>query len=273
MQQKHNFRHYIYETKFKRKVFEMKKFMVFVLALIFILCFASCNEPEKLPNEPEENISEPVTESLPQSEEQPETVPEELPEEESIPEIDGKPISEEEIDFFNKLFEVMILDEKGNYETNPWSCFFTSYYHEIVEMNFYEFMYYFPGDGIVTDEEEFEALKQTEAWPFGMDAVLERMPVPVHKYPAEKVNAVLEEYAGIAADDLDVSTVPYLEEYDCYYGFSSDYGPGMFICTGGERIGNTVYLYEESEQGTDMLVLIEDDNSYKVVSHQHFANP
>ena len=54
----------------------------------------------------------------------------------------------------------------------------------------------------------------------------------------------------------------------------------MFICSEGERIGNIIYLYGESslmfykkpEKGTDMLVLTEEEGSYKIVSHQHYKN-
>ena len=89
------------------------------------------------------------------------------------------------------------------------------------------------------------------------------------------------EYAGITSDDLDTSEIAYLEEYDCYYTSTSDFAWGMFICSEGERIGNTIYLYgkselsfySESEETTDMLVLTEEEGKYKVVSHQHFLNP
>ena len=105
------------------------------------------------------------------------------------------------------------------------------------------------------------------------------MVVPVHSISKKEVDAVLMEYAGITSDDLDTSAVAYLEEYDCYYTSTSDFAWGMFICSGGERIGNTIYLYGESElsfysdeETTDMLVLIEEEGSYKIVSHQHYKN-
>ena len=106
------------------------------------------------------------------------------------------------------------------------------------------------------------------------------MPVPVHSISKKEVDAVLMEYAGITSDELDTSAVAYLEEYDCYYNSTSDWGSGMFICSEGERIGNIIYLYGESslmfykkpEKGTDMLVLTEEEGSYKIVSHQHYKN-
>ena len=147
-----------------------------------------------------------------------------------------------------------------------------SYYDEIREMSFPMFICYFPSEGREVDEEEFQALREVEAWEFNNCETLEDMPVPVRSISKKEVEAVLKEYAGITTEILDTSAVAYLEEYDCYYNSTSDYGPGSFNCTGGERIGNTIYLYEENGQGTDMLVLLEEGNSYKVISHQHFKN-
>lgn len=133
-------------------------------------------------------------------------------------------------------------------------------------------MRYFPGDGSTASEAEFASLKSVEAWPFSEVETLDDMPVPVHKYPVRLVNLVLGEYAGISVDDLDTSAVAYLSVYDAYYNYTSDFGPGMFVCTRGERNGDTVYLYEELEQGTDLLILLEQGDSYRVVAHQHIAD-
>ena len=129
-------------------------------------------------------------------------------------------------------------------------------------------MRYFPGDGSPTSDAEFEALKTVEAWPFDWVETREDMPVPISKYPARLVNAVLKEYAGITAADLDTSDVAYLSEYDAYYNYTSDFGPGMFTCTRGERKSDMVYLYEELDQSTDLLILQGQDGAYQVVSHQ-----
>lgn len=250
----------------------MKKIIVLVLMLIVALSFSACGEPEEIPQKPAENISEPIAESSQQSEEDPNFAPEETLQEKVLPEIEGEPISAEETEFFNDMFFPNIMDENGRYVTNPWSHFFMSYYDEIKEMSFPMFIYYFPGDGREVDEEEFQKLREVEAWEFDNCETLEDMPVPVHSISKKEVDAVLTEYAGITSDDLDTSAVAYLEEYDCYYNSTSDYGPGMFDCTGGERVGNTIYLYEESSLGTDMLVLREQEGKYKIISHQHFEN-
>ena len=185
----------------------------------------------------------------------------------------GQALTQEEIDKFNNAFSPLLFDKQGEpIGTNPWTCFFTSYYSDVRDMNFEEFLRYFPGDGSAAGEAEFAALRSVESWPFAEVETLEDMPVPVHKYPARLVNAVLGEYAGISTDDLNTSGVPYLPEYDAYYNYTSDFGPGMFACTRGERNGNTVYLYEETEYGTDLLILQEHDDSYRIVAHQHIAD-
>ncbi len=256
----------------------MKKLIAFLLILILVLSFAACSEPEEL--QPEESISEPIPESSEQSEEIKETeepVLEEEPEVKPLPEINGEPLSDEEIEFFNDMLNP-ITDGKGNMEQNPWGHFFMSYYDDVREINFPMFIWYFPSDGSIVEEEEFQKLREVEAWGFDNCETLEDMVVPVHSISKKEVDAVLMEYAGITSDDLDTSEIAYLEEYDCYYTFTSDWAWGMFICSGGERIGNTVYLYGESElsfynESESMLVLIEDEGKYKVVSHQYFKKP
>ena len=257
----------------------MKKLVALLLVLIFVLSVAACSEQEELP--PEENVSEPFSESSEQSEEAKEIeepVSKEEQEIKPLPEINGEPLSEEEIEFFNDMLNPIEVDE-GYLEQNPWGHFFMSYYDEVWEINFPSFIYYFPSDGSKVEEEEFQKLREVEAWGFENCKTLEDMPVPVHSISKKEVDSVLMKYAGITSDDLDTSEIAYLEEYDCYYSSASDWAWGMFICSGGERVGNTIYLYGESELSfnsesegtTDMLVLVEEEGEYRVVSHQHYA--
>ena len=265
----------------------MKKYIAVVLALVFVLTFVSCSRSEDVP--PEEKISEPASENSEQSEESvteepeqneeiEEPVSEEKPQIKPLPEIEGEPLSEEEIEFFNDMINPITVS-KGNMEQNPWGDFFMSYYDNVREINFPSFIAYFPSDGSKVDEEEFQKLRKVEAWGFENCKTLEDMVVPVHSISKKEVDAVLTEYAGITSDDLDTSAVAYLEEYDCYYTSTSDFAWGMFICSEGERIGNTIYLYGESELSfysdegtTDMLVLQEDEGTYKIISHQRYKN-
>ena len=180
-------------------------------------------------------------------------------------------LSQEEIDQVNAMFAPIVYDKQGNpISTNVWSCFFTSYYSDVRNMNFAEFLAYFPGDGSTVDEEEFAVLKEHPDFLFyGEVSTLANMPVPVHRYPVRIIDLVLKEYAGITVDELDTSGVVYLAEYDAFYNHTSDAGGGMFYCTRGEIDGDIVRLYEEFDYGTDMLTLKKVGNNYQIVAHQH----
>lgn len=179
-------------------------------------------------------------------------------------------LSQNEIEQVNAVFAPIIYDKQGNpISTNVWSCFFTSYYSDVRDMNFAEFLAYFPGDGSTVDEEEFAVLKEHPDFLFyGEVSALANMPVPVHRYPVRIINLVLKEYAGITVNDLDTSGVVYLAEYDTFYNHTSDAGGGMFYCTRGEIDGDIVRLYEEFDYGTDMLTLKKVGNNYQIVAHQ-----
>ena len=62
------------------------------------------------------------------------------------------------------------------------ACFFISYYDDVGDLNFEEFMRYFLGDGSEASEAEFAALKRVEAWPF--DQVCYADPRPQVPRPA-----------------------------------------------------------------------------------------
>ena len=156
--------------------------------------------------------------------------------------------------------------------TNIWSCFFTSYYDDIRDMDFAEFLMYYPSDGSTVDRHEFDALRNQEDFWFKNAESLDNMPVPVHKLSARIVELTLKEYAGITLKDLDTSKVDYLAEYDAFYNYTSDYAPGIFQCTRGEIDGDLVRLYEETDNGTDILTLRKDGDRYLIVAHQQFTN-
>lgn len=182
--------------------------------------------------------------------------------------VDGA-LTEEEIASLNELLAPIVYDKQGGIiGASPWSCFFTSYYRDVRALDFEKFMRYFPGDGSTASAEEFELLKGTEGWPFSQEDTLDTIPVPIHKYPTRLVDAILLEYAGITTAEVDTSGVAYLEEYDAYYNYTSDFGAAAFHCTSGERVGDILYLYSETEQGTTRLTLREAGNSYHVLALQ-----
>ncbi len=192
------------------------------------------------------------------------------------PQIDynvDRTLTQEEIGTINAAFDPILYDKQGNpMSTNIWSCFFTSYYDDIRDMDFAEFLMYYPSDGSTVDRHEFDALRNQEDFWFKNAESLDNMPVPVHKLSARIVELTLKEYAGITLKDLDTSKVDYLAEYDAFYNYTSDYAPGIFQCTRGEIDGDLVRLYEETDNGTDILTLRKDGDRYLIVAHQQFTN-
>jgi len=152
---------------------------------------------------------------------------------------------------------------------NPLTCFFTSYYDRPQEMDFAEFLRYFPLCGDVTDETEFEALKALPGWSFGADATLENMPVPIHRYTIAQIDRVLYAYAGISMRDLtDTASgeVLFLPKYDAYYNFTSDAGLGGFTAASGTVEGDTVRLTSADGAVLTLRAVPSEAGRYFIVS-------
>ena len=142
-----------------------------------------------------------------------------------------------------------MADEDGNFRERAFliNCFFTSNYSDPRDIDLAEFLAYCPlGEtasdnyGTVTDEAERAALIATGKYPGEF--------VPTHRYRVADINAALTQYAGITLDDMTTDwrsdeRMLYLPEYDAFYNFTSDFGPGMFAPERGERLGNIVRLY------------------------------
>ena len=178
-------------------------------------------------------------------------------------------LSDEEAARFSESFQPMVYDKQGNsIGSNVLCCFLTSFYNNVTELDFEEFLRYFPGDGSQTSEAEFQALKDVEIWPFDWVGTLADNPVPVHRYPRRLVDLALEEYAGISTADLDISAVAYLPEYDTYYNYTSDSGLPALTVTWGYREGDLIRLYQETGDRTIELTLreIDDRGSWHFVS-------
>jgi beta-lactamase regulating signal transducer with metallopeptidase domain len=188
-----------------------------------------------------------------------------------FPDSEIVPLTPDQITQINEVLIPAMPDSKGNLVVNPMSCFFTSYYDRSEDINLAEFLRYFPGSIEVTDADEFYALKELDNWPFGT-VELEKMPVPVHKYLRETIDQVLWKYAGITCSNLSgvgFEEVYYLEEYDAFYNYTSDFAAGTFKCTRGEVEGDTVRLYAEyGDGGSVMLTLQRQNGSYLIISHQ-----
>ena len=169
-------------------------------------------------------------------------------------------LSQQELDAYNAVTDCTIRDESGDItglDIHPASYLLTSYYGNVRDLNFAEFLRYFPEDGGISDEAEYEALRNLEGWPFRQIASMDDMPVPIHKISAASVNEVLRAYGGITAADLsNTDGVFYLKDYDAYYTYTSDFGFSSFAAESGQQVENYVYLYgNHNDRNRSVLTL------------------
>lgn len=197
-----------------------------------------------------------------------------------IDRIPGIPLSTEELTRFNDIFAAQA-------DTNhflPVNGFFTSHYDDVTELDFVEFLRYYPGDGILEEKDasEFEALSKDPNFPwnagdFGKGILtVNDLPTPTHRILRTSVDETLQKYAGITTADLkNTEGVCYLSEYDAYYNFTSDFGPGLFECVGGKKDGNIVRLWSDADiydGHRELLTLQEKDGNYYIKSFQNIAD-
>ena len=181
-------------------------------------------------------------------------------------------LTQEELAAYNAVMDPAVRDESGDivdFHIQPFSYFFSSYYENVRNLNFEEFIRYFPDSGQAT-EAEFEALKKLDDWPFKQVARMEDMPVPIHRHTVSSINEVLTRWGGITTSNLDTSGVCYLEEYDAYYTFTSDFNMFYFIAESGEQVGNYVYLRKSVENGNIAVLtlrLTPGTDGWQIVSH------
>ena len=98
-----------------------------------------------------------------------------------------------------------------------------------------------------------------------------RCPCPATGCPRSYINEILTKYAGITVEEMHTDWLKdalYIPETDCFYTFSSDFGPGSFLPGYGEKDGNIVTLWEapSGESGdADMLVLQKDGENWQIL--------
>ena len=178
-------------------------------------------------------------------------------------------LTEEEIARVNEAFEQLVDNGEGGLRVNPLSCFFTSFYDDPKSLDLVQFLAYFPSAEALTDQKEFDALKASEYFPFDADITLEDMPVPVHKISAQAIDEVLQRYAGISLSECEdagksSSELLYLDEYNAYYNFTSDFAAGYFSCINGEKQGEHIILYSNYS----VLTLRKSGENYLIQSFQ-----
>ena len=183
-------------------------------------------------------------------------------------------LTQEQIDAVNAVFadyELSTDDTLGHFAVNG---FFTSTYDDVRELNLKEFLAYFGECGEEDiSEEEFAQLK--DKWDDFKAERLEDFPLPIHRYPALAVEAVLQRFAGIGLADLKDIQEPfsgytYLESTDAFYNTTSDYSPGYFTCTGGsiDAFGEYVQLFGWASRfpGESILRLEKDGENWYIKS-------
>lgn len=251
---------------------KIRLWILLLLSLTLTACGAE-NIPAEEADPPQtvQSEAEPPETVSPDETEDPAPAPE-------LPPLEGTPLTEEELARANEAFNCY---EHPSDKAQELGCFFTSSYEDVTELNLEEFLrYYFTDNHDLTDEdaEEFRALAALPRFPWDAED-LERwgnvpsgLPVPVHRIPRAAVDKTLETYAGITTADLkNTNSILYLFDYDSYYNFTSDYGPGSFQAAEGARDGGTVRLRSEPVWGDggeviQELTLREEDGRWLIQS-------
>ncbi|MCI8303628.1 MAG: M56 family metallopeptidase [Lawsonibacter sp.] len=183
-------------------------------------------------------------------------------------------LTQEQIDRANEAFQPNVPLPDGSYGFSEISCFFTSSYNDPTQIDLEQFLMYCPLAEILENDEaeEFQAVMKKDGswndWEYELNSPGD-LPVPTKRYPREKVSALLQKYAGVTIDQLDWGDMLYLEEYDAFYNFTSDAGPGFFPCAGGQIMDGTVLLWSEPDGSGDRceLVLRKSGESWLIQSH------
>ena len=181
-------------------------------------------------------------------------------------------LSQQELDAYNAVMDPAVRDESGDIvdlNIQPASYFLTSYYDNVRDLNFEEFIRYFPSSGKTT-EAEFKALKKLDDWPFKWVENMADMPVPIQQHTVSSINEVLTRWGGITTNDLDTAGVCYLEKYDAYYTYTSDFNTVLFAAESGQQVENYVYLYgnlNDSNCSVLTLRLTPGTDTWQIMSY------
>lgn len=176
-------------------------------------------------------------------------------------------LSDQQIEDINLLLQPT-FSNGDDLEVNPISCFLTSYYKDVRDINLTDFLRYCPIGEIPEELPEFEALAQHENWPFGKFENVKSLPVPIHRYKSELVQELFTLYADINLDELTgvgFDEVIYLDSTDAYYNYTSDFAPGFFKCTEGIIEDDVIKLYSDSRHTVE-LIIAKKDGKYVIKS-------
>ena len=168
----------------------------------------------------------------------------------------------------DEAFNATVREPGSGTRAGELSCFVSCSWGSPEEIDLAEFLRYCPLAEQLPDENTEEAQAVMAA--MGENPFLV---TPVWRYPREKVSGLLRKYTGITVEELlSREGVLYLEEYDAFYNCTSDWGPGRFLCTGGERSGDRITLRGENGSGEGRtLTLREENGNYYLVSYLNSA--
>ena len=194
----------------------------------------------------------------------------------------GTPLTADELDLLQDYTASVRsrYDEKGGRHTSATtvSCFFTSQYSDPRDMEAGAFLAYCPEqEGAAhVDEEEFQLIQTKLDWRGGQDnhlLTLSELPVPCHRLPRTYINEILMQYAGITVEDMNTdwkAKARYFPETDCFYTFTSDFGPGTFTPCYGEKAGDIVTLWS-APGGQTVLTMQKSGEGWHILSHKTAA--
>ena len=186
-------------------------------------------------------------------------------------------LSEEEIRRYEELFDPIQFRDDGTQVSNPLCSFLFTTYDHPENLNLERFLRYFPDDGVVNVDKntpELQALRAHPLWPYDSATFISQ---PIHRYTRETVDQILEQYAGITSEDLTgvgADELIYLEEYDAWYNFTSDFAAGTMSCDYGTRNGNRVTLYStHGENGSRYVLELEElQDGFHILSYLYKEN-
>lgn len=247
----------------------MKKITAALLILTLLAACAATGESVSTPAAPTPTAAVPA-----ETHSAPIPMPTPLPTPEPVPTPGRGDLTEEQVAQVNRAFSVREISE-CDADFMAVSGFFTSYYDDVRELDFLEFLWYYPSEYGV-GEEEFAALVELPGFYWEKEYFTENdlplipqsLPVPTCRIPHSWVDETLQKYAGITTADLEnTDNTLYLPEYDAYYTFTSDFGPGSFTCEGGRVTEDTAVLWSEERQGLrDELTLKKEGESWRIQS-------
>ena len=165
--------------------------------------------------------------------------------------------SEEQLELINEELAPVLRGEDGSIvSASPVSCFFTSFYEDVRDLDLEAFLRYCPVGEEVTDSTELAAVAALEEERFGAAQGTHTL-----RYRVRDVDGILLEYAGIKVDELStdwMNELCYLPEYDAFYNHTSDFAAGTFRAENGNILIDTgeewLWSVPPGEDGTALLL-------------------